>query len=303
MTRYVEYHPLLDSLAEPDCEWNSVCSSQEDRYNNPIFGQDGYVGAFKYIGTQPVLCLKATSLVAHHSGLGSSPRNKQDNRFVAPNVIWFNQSANPWKNYAKIAKDESEQSIKRIVVHFFSRFASSDHYLGEYAIVKRMNFCGGMCFLVLHRLEHQTAFAKDLYEKQVGKKRSKSEHRHLQEIKDALPSDWVINHEPAVSIGLNGLLISRGKLSNCFKSSEYTVDYIAHSGTGSRRICFESKYDDTGVTQEAIDKCKRLRDETMTRVFIVHGHGDELCWIDFGGPQSNTMRTYKTTWIGNYIDD
>ena len=59
------------------------------------------------------------------------------------------------------------------------------------------------------------------------------------------------------------------------------------SADGLSRICIESKScEEDAKADEALQKCRALRDALLTRVLLVYGHGDNLRWLDFGGPGS-----------------
>jgi hypothetical protein len=92
-------------------------------------------------------------------------------------------------------------------------------------------------------------------------------------------------------VGLNGDLVVGGK-TQAWAGRGYTVDYVAASATGCERLCFESKSDASGMTDEAVSKCRHLRDGALCRVIAIVGHGACLTYHDFGPPLRAAERTF-----------
>ena len=93
-------------------------------------------------------------------------------------------------------------------------------------------------------------------------------------------------HEPSVVDGQarNAVQMSRS----------YTCDFVLAKGT--QRLCVESKPTVAHVTEEALAKCRRLRDTTLTRVLVLAGSGNEdVRWLDVGPPETKVETWHDTT--------
>lgn len=169
--------------------------------------------------------------------------------------------------------------VEREVRLFCVRFARN-HYLGEWVVVSSA-VDSASPHVVLARLAAQSALLQEAYSLGCGGTRSRSEAAHLVELRDVLPG-WHIVHEPEAVSNLPTPLVVDGSMA-AWAGSSYTVDYVATDAT-CRRVCFESKNDPRDATEEARCKARRLRDGSSTRVVVCAGHGDGLCFLDFGTP-------------------
>lgn len=164
-------------------------------------------------------------------------------------------------------------------VSLFSVANGRDHYLGEYVVVgfTQTSEC---CSVRLHRLELQAKM--NLY-KEEERLRSNSEQNHKIVLEEELLKGWCIQHEPMCACNFDVPLVLDGRI-NAWASGEYTVDFVATFG-GLLRLCFESKVcKDDAYTEEALEKCRHLRDKSMTRVITIFGHGEHMRFLDFGSP-------------------
>jgi hypothetical protein len=160
---------------------------------------------------------------------------------------------------------------------------ATDHYLGEWSI-EDVLITPTKSTLVLKRLASQSEVILDAYKITAKRARSQSEARHLDEIHKWLPG-WKVAHEPETALGLDAPVVVDGRLQD-FAGGAYTHDYVVASPRGCKRICIESKANDKGLTEEAKQKCRALRDTSLCRVVAMVDHGPALHWHDFGPPGS-----------------
>ena len=194
--------------------------------------------------------------------------------------------------------NEGRRADKRIEVRLFWAQNAADHYLGEW-VVEDVLVTPVSSTLVLVRLASQSEVVLDAYRITPPKRaRSHSEARHLEEIRAWLPG-WKVAHEPETALGLDAPVVVGGVLQD-FAGDAYTHDYVVASPRGCKRLCIESKADDHGLTEEAKQKCRALRDTSLCRVVAMVDHGPALHWHDFGPPGSgkDDERTFKRTEAG-----
>lgn len=177
---------------------------------------------------------------------------------------------------------EAHNANKTIEVRLFSVANAFDHYLGEW-VVDDHTLSPSRNFVTLKRLKDQSPVLAKAY--RINKRpRSRSEARHLTTLSHLLPG-WRIAHEPEAAVGLDQPMVSGGK-RNEFAGDSYTHDYVAASPRGCRRLCVESKFNRAGLDEEAMQKCRALRDSALSRVVAVVDHGVDLFYFDFGPPGS-----------------
>lgn len=190
---------------------------------------------------------------------------------------------------------EAEATQKATEVRLFATAAAADHYLGEW-VVEECVESPTRTYVVLKRLAAQNGVLAAAYRLR-RRARSKSEAQHLGALKRVLPG-WHIAHEPETAVGLDAALVSQAK-RRAFAGDAYTHDYVAASPRGCKRICVESKANRAGLTDEAKEKCRALRDGALSRVIAVMDHGDRMIVHDFGPPytQSTDEREFAAAEI------
>ena len=179
--------------------------------------------------------------------------------------------------------NEARCERKCIEVRLFWAQNAADHYLGEW-VIDEVLVTPVKNALVLKRLMHQSELLLDAYRITPKRARSQSEARHLAEIRTWLPGGKVA-HEPETALGLDVPVVVDGKIQE-FAGDAYTHDYVVASPRGCKRLCIESKANDRGLTEEAKQKCRALRDTSLCRVIAMVDHGPALHWHDFGPPGS-----------------
>jgi len=116
--------------------------------------------------------------------------------------------------------------------------------------------------------------------------RSKSETAHFQYLLRTKPADYTVVFEPTCTLGLGQEIVTHSKW-NAWVADGYTIDFTITSPDLLFRISVESKCcKEDAITEEALDKCKALRDKGKMRVYTLYGHGGDRGWIDFGPPGS-----------------
>ena len=214
-------------------------------------------------------------------------RGIYQNRLVAPNV--FHYELPPLKKgdealFLERLVNEARCEQKRIEVRLFWAQNAADHYLGEW-VIDEVLVTPVKNTLVLKRLLSQSNLLVDAYRITAKRTRSQSEARHLEEIRTWLPG-WFVAHEPETALGLDAPVVVEGKMQD-FAGDAYTHDYVVASPRGCKRLCIESKANDEGLTEEAKQKCRALRDTSLCRVVAMVDHGAALHWHDFGPPGSD----------------
>lgn len=259
------------SLAGDDVEWTSV-RSEPDATPRGWHQEQG----------DGSVVLKCTA------------RGTYQNRLVAQNTFHYElptrRCGNDDKFIERLRKEASADGV-RIDVRLFWAQHASDHYLGEWAIHSIL--CTPVrTFLVLRRLAVQSDAITQGYKIGTKRTRSQSEAQHLDEIRNWLPG-WRIAHEPETSVHLDTQVVVNGRMQH-FSGDSYTHDYVVASPMGCKRLCIESKANDDGLTEEAKQKCRALRDSSLCRVVAIVGHRSELHWYDFGPPGLNDAeRTFQ----------
>lgn len=251
------------SLADRDVEWSSV------RVN-----PDASPRGWQQEQADGSVVLKCTARGVYHNSLPS------------PNTFLYElppRRRGADETLSERLLSESGAEHKRLEVRLFWAQNAWDHYLGEW-VVHGAQITPVRTSLVLRRLAVQSDVILRAYRHTHKRARSHSEARHLGEIRAWLPG-WTIAHEPETAVGLDAPVVVRGALQD-FAGDAYTHDYVAASPRGCRRICIESKANDEGLTEEAKQKCRRLRDGTLCRVVAMVSHGPSLHWYDFGPPGS-----------------
>lgn len=235
---------------------------------------------------------EATPRGWHHEQMDGSiafkctTRGIYRNRLVAPNV--FHYELPPLRKgdetpFLERLVNEARCEKKCIEVRLFWAQNAADHYLGEW-VIDEVLVTPMKNTLVLKRLSHQSGILLDAYRITPKRARSHSEARHLAEIQTWLPG-WKVAHEPETALGLDAPVVVDGKLQD-FAGDAYTHDYVVASPLGCKRLCIESKANDRGLTEEAKQKCRALRDTSLCRVVAMVDHGPALHWHDFGPPGS-----------------
>lgn len=187
--------------------------------------------------------------------------------------------------------NEGRAAEKQIEVRLFWAQNAVDHYLGEW-VIWQVHTTPIKTNLILKRLAVQSEVILEAYRITPKRTRSNSEARHLEEIQKWLPG-WKVAHEPETALGLDAPVVVDGLLQ-AFAGDAYTHDYVVASPRGCKRLCIESKANDDGLTEEAKQKCRALRDTSLCRVVAMVDHGHALHWHDFGPPQTqNEERTFR----------
>ena len=206
------------------------------------------------------------------------------NRLKAPNVFVYvfpRHARHEWE------RDLVSKLIRRVetgvplVVHLFATPGSRNEFFGEW-VVSEIKPYASSAELILYRLAEQTP---GLYAP-TTRLRSRNEARHAHLLATLLP-EWTIEHEPETLLDLHEPTVVDGVARDGTDavSRSYTCDFVLAKGL--MRVCVESKYDEAGVTPEALAKARLLRDRTLTRVvFLVGHHGEEDRWLDLGAIRS-----------------
>lgn len=174
---------------------------------------------------------------------------------------------------------------KPLWVHLFSTPGSRIEYYGEWVVVDvRPKVRAGVSELVLARLREQSEALRLHYATDAVRYRSRNESAHAELLAELFPPDrWVIRHEPETLLDLHEPSVVDGvPRSVTDMTRSYTCDFVVASRAGSQRLCIESKPCLEHVTDEALAKCRVLRDVTLTRVVIVAGARDDARWLDVG---------------------
>jgi hypothetical protein len=174
------------------------------------------------------------------------------------------------------------ESGRPLFVHLFATPGSRNEFYGEWIAQKLVPKGAGSVELVLYRLATQTP---GLYPPRKPM-RSQNEARHAELLARLLPH-WVVEHEPETLLDLHEPTVVDGVARNHLDavSRSYTCDFVLARGLA--RVCVESKYDEHGVTPEALSKARLLRDRTLTRVVFLVGHAEgDVRWLDLGEVRS-----------------
>jgi hypothetical protein len=228
-----------------------------------------------------VLCLKDT-----HKG------TYYRNRLVAPNRFVYQVPARPKMHEVRVVERlrlEAAASRKSLRVHVYSTPHGRNRHLGAFAVTAYVAQTDKWYAhaVELTRLRRQPDDPLGVVVKRRrgdGLVRSSSEGRHLELVRTLVPSGWRVAHEPVSVSLLDAPMVVDGQLSP-WAGDEYVVDFVACSADGTRRVCIESKCDAVdGHDPAAWQKCRFLCDHSLTRVVLMHGHGADLRWLDFGAP-------------------
>lgn len=189
----------------------------------------------------------------------------------------------------KLVREAQSSGPRTIEIRLFSVSHAYDHYLGEWAVTDAV-LTPNQTLIQLRRLARQSPILADAYRLR-RRVRSQSEGMHHKWLQENLPG-WHIRHEPEAAVGLDAPLVQNGALHS-FAGDAYTHDYVVASPQGCKRLCIESKANMSGMTEEAKEKCRALRDAALHRVLAVVDHGRNLQVIDFGSP--GTQADEETT--------
>ena len=99
-------------------------------------------------------------------------------------------------------------------------------------------------------------------------------------LRELLPPEWHIEHEPETMVNLQGDLVVDGKMQE-WAGDCYTCDFVA-CDTSCKRICFESKPSEKKLDAPSRQKCRKLRDRALARVVAIVDHDERLAYYDFG---------------------
>ena len=212
------------------------------------------------------------------------------NRLVAPNKFIY--------SFPKCDKNTSVRALVHrirtrvtpdapLCVHLFSTPGSRNEFYGEWVVSEIVHDTPrtDVSELVLSRLVTQHAAVADAYAADPTAHRSKNETWHATVLDNLFPEPrWIVRHEPETLLDLHDLSVVDGVAKDvCDLTSSYTCDFVVASKDGCQRLCVESKPSAESVTEEALVKCRILRDRTFSRVvFLVGSHA--LRWLDMGPP-------------------
>lgn len=173
------------------------------------------------------------------------------------------------------------ETRKNYQVHLFGALHARDHYLGEWTpetyVEKRE---GAFPYVLLRRNKVQRF--DDIYASHKRARRSNNENTHQAILEAAFPEYHVL-YEPECTANLAGRMVTDGIFSECAGNS-YLIDFILAERNGCRRISVESKYERDAVTEEALGKCRALRDRCGQRVIVIAGSGGNEEFLDLGPP-------------------
>lgn len=190
------------------------------------------------------------------------------------------------ETFVGLLEKQAALDVKTMEVDILSVAHARNHHLGQFAVVDYQKSRFGH-HVVLQRFK--TQYTRPWTS--VAPFRSRSEARHLEVIRDSLPSTWIVMHEPDAVSHLDTPLVSGGKWCE-WCGDGVTIDYVACSSDGLQRLCIESKScSEDALDDVTIQKACALRDQLLTRVLIVYDHGRNLRWLDLGGPNSRQTPT------------
>lgn len=266
--------------AEPNSPWSSTCCDTSVVMPNGCWGHIDDAGII-YLRDTRGSFYKNEFEPGNHRFLYCLPYN--------PNKVWEKRIKQ--KLDAGAEAYQGGNASDYLEVRVFTVCNARDHYLGQFVAVQMHT--KPKPHVVLARLAQQDICVADKYVRRQTPSRSASEAKHLDVIKRLCQPPWLVRHEPECALKFNVDLYVNGK-QNPWASGQYTVDYIACSG--SRRICFESKDCRDAVTEEALEKCRFLRDHSMCRVVLVADHDENMVFIDFGDPATPSANRGET-WL------
>ena len=175
------------------------------------------------------------------------------------------------------------------LVHLFMAPGSKNEYLGEWVGVEVRQRDSTSATLVLKRMANQDPkWEREYTDVRIVQARSRNEMAHMQLLCEMFgEEDWVVTHEPFTVLDLHQPKVVAGKYSGGCDASSYTTDFVVYNRHTCERICVESKPCSSHVNDEALFKCRQLRDKTLSRVVFMVGSGrEEPRWLDMGSPHS-----------------
>ena len=209
------------------------------------------------------------------------------NRLERPNKFVYVFPTTAKKDWEKVLLSGIKDKVQnRLKVQLFSTPGSRNEYYGEWVVKKMVpDVIPGVSELHLLRLQHQTdedvrtATGRAPY-------RSRNECAHAALLDKLFPADaWIVKHEPETLLDLHEPSVVDGVARTVTDMGRsYTCDFVVASRCGTRRVCIESKPCREHVTEEALAKCRVLRDATLTRVVFLVGGGEDVEWLDMGPP-------------------
>lgn len=212
---------------------------------------------------------------------------------------WRNRLASPSRfvyAFPSSAKYDWEQAFlkrlnrrlytgKPLWVHLFSTPGSRNEYYGEWVVVDvRVEVRPGVSEMELARLRDQSPELRVAYGTGAVRYRSRNESAHASLLERLFPKEgWIVCHEPETLLDIHEPSVVHGVARTVTSMTRsYTCDFVVASRTGAKRLCIESKPCLEHVTDEALAKCRVLRDATLTRVVVVAGEGEDVRWLDVG---------------------
>ena len=209
------------------------------------------------------------------------------NRLEAPNRFVYVFPTTAKRDFEKpLLRGIQKRVADKLKVQLFATPGARNEYYGEWVVKElRPDVQPGVSELHLLRLQHQTdegvrtAAGRAPY-------RSRNESAHAALLDRVFPADaWIVKHEPETLLDLHEPSVVDGvarAVADVGRS--YTCDFVVASRCGTRRVCIESKPCADKVTEEALAKCRVLRDTTLTRVVFLVGAGEHVRWLDIGPP-------------------
>jgi len=198
------------------------------------------------------------------------------------------------------SSSSSPPSSAAVDVHLFCIRQTRQHYMGVFDVARQESDHDRALPRVFLRRRRGQGDPRLFLRTRAGatttgdRHRSKSEARHEAVLRHMLPAGWLVEHEPEAASILNLPLVVDGRMRS-WAGDGYTIDFVACSPDGLRRLCVESKASlDDALDPVTLDKARALRDKTLTRVLIVCGHGAEMRWLDLGAPGSGATETPPT---------
>lgn len=171
-------------------------------------------------------------------------------------------------------------------VHLYATPGSRQEYYGEWEAVGLKDAGPTRMELVLGRLETQPDVASFKRKRDEDAFRSNNERAHHRMLLDLFPeAEWIVEHEMDTLTDLHAPSVVNG-VPQALELSTYTCDFLVAGLRDGVRFYVESKDREEAVDAKAREKCRLLRDRTLSRVFVAAGRGADVRWLDFGPPRS-----------------
>lgn len=204
------------------------------------------------------------------------------NSLVSPNTFLYRiprRSNREWEGRLLTSIHKRVGTQVPLRVKLFATPGSRNESYGEWVVSEMATGQDpNVTELTLKRLHTQPQ--RHVSDDEQDRYRSRNEARHADLLATRFFPGWIVRHEPETLLDLHDPSVVDGVARSVTEMSRsYTCDFVVASRTDARRICIESKPSRDAVTEEALAKCRVLRDRTLTRVLFMVG-GGEPEWLD-----------------------